>query len=120
MHSIKADPIRQRLLMSVSGRPTNDEIEKLTAETMAEVGKLRPGYVVAIDLRGMAVLDQESAIGIARVQKVMISGSPSKVGTLVDNQILMLQLSRQGKAADSNRLTERFMDEPAWHQFLGF
>jgi hypothetical protein len=120
MESIRADSQNNRLIVTVSGRPTADGLTELARRTAAEVAKLQRGYVVAIDVRDMAVVDQETTAGIAACQKVWLGGGPSKVGTLVGSAVLMLQLTRQGKHSDSDDITERFSDEAAWHAYLGF
>jgi CheY-like chemotaxis protein len=115
---VKSDVSRNRLMIRASGRPTEADLSAIMAQVGRELLHLAPGYVVWIDLRGTTFVDQAIYLPLEQLYALVVSQSPSKVGTLLDDLTVRMQVTRIGGRAGIHTLEKQFTDEQAWQRFL--
>ncbi len=118
MFTINADPIQQRLNITIRDFYDEEDLKSICFMINCELAKLKNGWSAAVDLRGMRVLEQKLTKYIKRIQYTFLAHNVSRVATLVDNVILKMQIQRIGKETGSNDLTQRFNNEEAWLTYL--
>jgi hypothetical protein len=97
---------------------TRDEFEDLITRVKTEAGRLDPGWVAAVDFRGMWVTDPFINEEFQRLQDALLAARAGKIGTLLDSDPLKMRLWQSGTQTRSNEVTRRFHDPAQWEQFL--
>ncbi|MFI5401254.1 MAG: hypothetical protein ACHQZQ_09415 [SAR324 cluster bacterium] len=118
MISVKVDPVRQRIDLVADQEVGEADMQRILAEVTAGVRLMRPGWIMTNDFRGQALISPKLDPYIAAVQKAVLAGAPRKIATLVDSQLLKMQLSVSSVATRSGDLTQRFDNEQAWRAFI--
>lgn len=118
MYAAQADPDRQRMSIVSDQALTPDEFRQLIRAVEGEAAKLSPGWVAAVDLRGMWINDPFINEQFGQLQKALLAGKAGKIGTLLDSDPLKMRLAQSGAQTQSNILTQRFHDPEAWERFL--
>ena len=117
-YKVKSDVSRSRLMIRASGRPTEADLSVIMAEVGRELLHLEPGYVVWIDLRGTTFVDHTIDVPLEQFHALVVSQSPSRVGTLLDDLLVRMQVTRISSQAGSHTLEKQFTDAQAWRRFL--
>jgi ABC-type transporter Mla MlaB component len=118
MYQVKANPSIQRLNLTIDSNIAEKEAEKILALLRQETAKLKPGYVAAIDFRGVTVLAPVLKEAIQQAQLILVSSQPSKVGTLLESSVLKMQISMSAQKTGLNDKVQRFDNEVAWKRFI--
>lgn len=118
MVGAQADPSKQKLNIRADEAISPEDMQRLIARIQVEAKKLEPGWVAAIDLRGVWVSDPNFYEQIKRLQKALIDLGVRKVGTLIDNYVIQILLGQAGSRTNANMITKRFYTEQEWNQFL--
>ena len=108
----------QRLNITADQALSSDDIQGITRSIEAEACKLKPGFVVAVDFRGMWVNDPYLNEGLKLLQEALLNCGARKIGTLLDNPSMQMRLTQEGQKTRSNEITKRFYDEQAWEAYL--
>ncbi len=119
MHQVKADPSRQILHLTITSKIEISDAPKILAQLRQEIVKLKPGYVAAIDLRGLTVINPELGNSLQEFQNILVAGQPKKVGTLLSSAVLKMQINQSGQKTGINPNAQRFDNEAEWKKFLG-
>ena len=118
MFAVKADPARQRLNCKITGAITEEELKNAADLIKGEATKLSPGWAAAVDLRGMGAVSPAQMAALGQAQKAILETGARKMGTLLRDPKLEMQLSRAGGKAGVNDMTQRFVNEAEWERFL--
>jgi len=118
MFTITADPIQQRLNITINDFYDEEDLKSICFMINGELNKLKNGWSAAVDLRGMRVLEQKLTKYIKRIQYTFLAHNVARVATLVDNVILKMQIQRIGNETGCNDITRRFNNEEAWLTYL--
>jgi hypothetical protein len=118
MYRVEADPARRRMEIVCDQALTRDDFHQLIARVELEAGRLDPGWVAAVDFRGMWVTDPFINEEFQRLQDVLLAARAGKIGTLLDSDPLKMRLWQSGTQTRSNEVTRRFHDPAQWEQFL--
>jgi hypothetical protein len=118
MYRVEADPARRRMEIVCDQALTRDDFHRLIARVELEAGRLDPGWVAAVDFRGMWVTDPFINEEFQRLQDVLLAARAGKIGTLLDSDPLKMRLWQSGTQTRSNEVTRRFHDPAQWEQFL--
>ncbi len=118
MISVKADPNRQRMDIVCDQALTPADFETLVGQVNSGAAKLRPGWVAAVDFRGMWLNDAFINERFVELQNALLSGKAGRIGTLLDSDALKMRLWQSGVGSGSNVLTKRFFDQKKWEAFL--
>jgi hypothetical protein len=120
MYEVKAEPQKQRLNIKISASISEEEGVEILRLIKQEVAKLKPGFVTAIDFRGVAVFAPALNSSLEQAQRILMGAQVGKVGTLLNSNILKMQVSMVGQKTQINKtVLERFDDEAQWKKFLG-
>jgi hypothetical protein len=118
MLSVKALPERHRMDI-VSDVPLGpQEVADLIDKIGVEARMLRPGWIAAVDFRGMWVDSSFVNEQFRRLQDALLGLGAARIGTLLDSDPLKMRLWQSGSQTRSNEITQRFHDEAAWEAFL--
>jgi hypothetical protein len=120
MFIIKADPLLNRLSITINDYFDEEDLKTICYVLDREVSKMGSDFVAALDLRGMRVLEQKWTRYLKRIQITLLAHSASRIAALVDNVILKMQLQRLGNETGSNKITRQFNDEQEWRMFISF
>lgn len=118
MFSVKADVATQRVTLKVDQTVNEKDLKDILALIKTEVAKMKPGWVMASDFRGMKVVKPELNSYIVEIQKVVMAGKPGRLGTLLDSSVLKMQLHYSSAQAQSADITRRFDNEKDWLAYL--
>ncbi len=118
MFAATADPDRQRMDIVSNQALTPDDFAQLVASVTREAARLKPGWVAAVDFRGMWLNDSFINEHFGKLQTALLAGKAGKIGTLLDSDALKMRLWQSGVASGSNMVTERFFDVAKWEAFL--
>ena len=118
MFSATADPERQRMDIVSNQALTPDDFAHLVASVNREAARLKPGWVAAVDFRGMWLNDSFINEHFGRLQTALLAGKAGRIGTLLDSDALKMRLWQSGVGSGSNILTQRFFDIKEWEAFL--
>jgi len=118
MISVYADVATQRLDLKVKQAVTEADLQKLLADVKSEIAKLRPGWVMAGDYRGLKVVDPKLNSYIGEIQKAVAAGKPRKIASLFDSVIFRMQLQMNPNANAYKDITKRFDNEQEWAAYL--
>jgi hypothetical protein len=118
MIEVKAYPDRQRLYIIADGALSVENFQHIIETLKLEAGKLNPGWVAAVDFRGMRVEDPYLNERIKLLQEALLATGAQKIGTLLDSQNVRMRLSQVGMGTHSNKITQRFSDGKKWEAFL--
>jgi hypothetical protein len=118
MFSAKADAESKRLTIVSDQALSPDDFRKLIEATAREAAGLAPGWVAAVDFRGMWITDPFINEQFQLLQSTLLAKGAAKIGTLLDSDPVKMRLWQSGTASGSNRLTQRFYDVEAWEEFL--
>jgi hypothetical protein len=118
MYRAKADPTRQRMDIVSDQALTAGDFGKLVESVTREAAQLRPGWVAAVDFRGMWLNDAFINEHFGKLQAALLTGQAGKIGTLLDSDAMKMRLWQSGQGSGSNMLTERFFDVAKWEAFL--
>jgi hypothetical protein len=97
---------------------TAADFETLVGRVHSEAAKLNPGWVAAVDFRGMWLNDSFINEHFVELQNALLSGRAGRIGTLLDSDALKMRLWQSGVGSGSNVLTKRFFDPKKWEAFL--
>jgi hypothetical protein len=118
MFIAEADRINNRLRITANQALHPDDFDTLIEQICREADKLEPGWVAAIDLRGMWVEDLFFGDRVKLLQATLLGCGAAKIGTLLDNSSIQMYLGQAGVKTHSNQITERFFNETNWEAFL--
>jgi hypothetical protein len=118
MVKVEADLNYQRLYVIADQALSAEDMQFLSDNICREAKKLLPGWVAALDLRGMWVQDPFFCDRVKLLQQSLISSGARKIGTLLDNSSIQMYLGQAGLKTHSNEITQRFFNEKNWEQFL--
>jgi len=118
MASVKADLEHNRLDITSDVPLHPEESSVLLEQISAEAQLLRPGWVAAVDFRGMRVESSFVNEQFRLLQEALLAKGASRIGTLLDSDPLMMRLWQSGSQTRSNEITQRFYDEAKWEAFL--
>jgi len=118
MFSASADIDRQRMDLRIDQALTPAQFQELIDAVGREALKLKPGWVAAVDMRGMWISDPFVNEQFRRLQDALLSGRAGKVGTLLESDALKMRLWQAGAQTRSNAVTKRFHDPVQWERFL--
>jgi hypothetical protein len=118
MFSAKAEAERQRMTIASDQALSPDDFQQLIDAIGREAATLKPGWVAAVDLRGMWINDPFINEQFQLLQNALIANAAGKIGTLLDSDPLRMRLWQSGAGTGSNRLTRRFHDPQEWERFL--
>ena len=119
MIQVLVNAARQRIDMKINQQVNEGDILRVLSELKAGVRSMRPGWTMATDLRGLVVVNPALNHHVAEIQKTVAAASPGKFGTLVDSQVLKLQLRMDAKTVQNNGSMHRFDNEKEWRAFVG-
>ncbi len=118
MISVKADPNHQRMDIVCDQALTPADFETLVEQVKSEAAQLKPGWVAAVDFRGMWLNDSFINEHFVDLQNALLDGKAGRIGTLLDSDALKMRLWQSGVGSGSNVLTQRFFDLRKWEAFL--
>ncbi|MCB0264396.1 MAG: hypothetical protein R3C26_19450 [Calditrichia bacterium] len=118
MFTVNADQMMRRLNITINNYYDEEDLKSICYMIDREITRLDEGFIAAIDVRGMRVLEQKWTRYMKRIQSVMMEHRVSKIATLVDNVILKMQLQRLGNETGSTDITRQFNDEDEWRMFI--
>ena len=118
MFSVKAEPTMGRLTVTINDYYDEEDLKSICFMIENEIAKVNKGFVAALDIRGMRVLEQKWTRYIKRIQNIMMDYSASSIATLADNVILRMQIQRLGKETGSAEITRQFTDEDEWRMYI--
>jgi hypothetical protein len=119
MYAVRADLGGNRFEMTVAGRLTPEQVNKLAQEALGVLDKLRPGFVAAIDISEMGVALSSDLEFLSAVQARLVQARPARIGTLVGSALVQMQVERVGRTVGVNDLARRFSDREAWREYVG-
>ena len=100
MHTVKADPGKNRLYVVLDGSFSAEEMKGVTDEVIAAAKTLAAGYDVITDISRFGVVSQEAAEEIERAQKYFVeSGATRGVRVIGDHVLPGMQFQRKGSEA---------------------
>jgi hypothetical protein len=115
---VKSDFERQRLILKIDQDMVEADFIKILARLDEEIPKLKKGWVMSVDLRGLMMVDGTLSRYITEVQKKIFAGNAKKIGTLVDSYMLKVQLVRGGNEVAPDYNARRFDNEAEWEKYL--
>jgi hypothetical protein len=118
MFDVKCDSDKQRLDIVADQALSAQEFQTIISAIKSNACQLAPGFVVAVDFRGMWVEDPFLNERFKLLQEALLDCGARKVGTLLDNPTVRMRLSQQGQKTHSNEITRRFYDQDEWEKFL--
>lgn len=118
MYQVKANPLTQQLNLTIDSNVDENDAKRILTLIRQETAKLKPGYVAAIDFRGIAVLSPLLKDAIHEAQTILVKTQPSKVGTLLNSNVLKMQMSMSAQKTGLNDKVQRFDNEADWKKFL--
>jgi len=118
MFEVKCDSDRQRLDIIADQALSAKEFQTIISAIKSNACQLSPGFVVAVDFRGMWVEDPFLNERFKLLQEALLECGARKIGTLLDNPAVRMRLSQQGQKTRSNEITRRFYDLKEWEEFL--
>jgi hypothetical protein len=118
MISVRVDSIGQLIDLKIDQQVEEADLQRVLAEVKAGVGRMRSGWVMASDFRGLVVVNPALNKYIVEIQKTLLAAAPRKIATLVDSHVLKLQLRVGSDAAQSKDVTQRFDNEPQWLAYI--
>jgi hypothetical protein len=71
MYTVKMDPLRNRLYVTMSGHMLPREMKDCTDRTISAARKLKPGYDVITDISRCQVLTHETLAEVKRAQEYL-------------------------------------------------
>ena len=107
-------------MLRATGQLTEDVLTAIMAEAGCELAHLEPGFAVWIDLRCTVFAGHAIGVHVQRLYTLLASAAPAKVGTLVDDVTVQMQVARasgQANLPDADR-AQVFSDEQEWLRFL--
>jgi len=118
MVSVKADLERNRLDIASDVPLGPGELTVLLERIGVEAQQLHPGWVAAVDFRGMRVESSFVNEQFRLLQEALVARGASRIGTLLDSDPLKMRLWQSGSQTRSNEITQRFHNETDWEAFL--
>ena len=118
MIDVKSKAEDQRLIIIADQALSPEDFQAMIHDVKTEAVKLNPGFVVAVDFRGMWVDDPFINERIKLLQEALLAVGARKIGTLLDNPAVHMHLSQEGQRTSSNVITRRFYKEKEWEKFL--
>jgi hypothetical protein len=97
---------------------TPSEVRQFISAIEQEAKKLEPGWVAAVDFRGMWISDPFINEQFQSLQDALLTARAGRIGTLLDSDPLKMRLWQSGAQTRSNELTQRFHDAEKWERFL--
>jgi len=115
---VKADTERQRLIFIINQEVNEADFIDIVKRFDEEIPKLKKGWVLSSDFRGLSMVDPTLGRYIAILQKKVFDGHARKMGTLMDSFMLKVQLVRGGKEVAPEYNVRRFENEEEWEKYL--
>jgi hypothetical protein len=99
-YEIRADLVRNRLYMCLTGFMTEADAAQMAEATIAEMRKLRPGFVIINDVRELKPASQAASDEMRRAQEAAVKLGFSRAIRVIGDQVIThMQWSRTLKAA---------------------
>jgi hypothetical protein len=112
MHTIKADIAKNRLIVSLVGRFTVEDMRTCNADTFAELKKLKPGYDIITDITQFTVSGDDVAAEIEKAQEHFVAtGARNGVRIVGDKVLSGMQFRRTAGIAGYRSINVKSMDE---------
>jgi len=118
MFGAKADPDRQLMEILINQALSVNDFTQLIDAIKLEATRLQPGWVAAVDLRGMWVDDPFINQQFEALQEALLDSLAGKIGTLLDSDPIKMHLWQAGARTRSNEITRRFYHLEEWERFL--
>jgi len=118
MFEVRSDSDKQRLDIVADQALSPEDFQAIISAIKSNAGELCPGFLAAVDFRGMWVEDPFLNERFKLLQEALLDCGARKIGTLLDNPAVRLRLSQQGMKTRSNEITRRFYDLDEWKNFL--
>jgi hypothetical protein len=118
MIKAEADLTHQRMFIIADQAMKCEELDCLIEQIKLEAVKLQPGWVAAVDLRGMWIEDLFFCEQAMHLQSAILENGAGKIGTIIDSSSVQMFLGQAGIKTHSNELTQRFFNEMSWRQFI--
>jgi hypothetical protein len=101
MYTVRADIVKNRLYITLSGYFQYQEMKECTDKTIMEAHKLKPGFDVITDISQFKAVDQETLAEVKRGQEhFKKSGVKHAIRVQGSSIITSIQFARSGKAVD--------------------
>jgi hypothetical protein len=99
MYSVRANILKNRLYVTLSGFIPLNEMKECTDKTIEEAKKLKPGYDVITDLSEFKTVSQETLGEVKRAQTFFReSGCRHGVRVVGKDKLASSQMDRSGKS----------------------
>ena len=118
MVEIKADPACMKMLIRLDRALTPEDFQQVIEHIKEEADKLQPGWVAALDMRGMWVSDPYLSNQFQLLNETLLCSGAIKIGTLLDNAAVHMHLGQAGLKSRSNEMTRRFYRLQEWESFI--
>ncbi len=118
MYKAQADPVHQRMDIVIDEAITPQDFQSLIDQIKDEAASLQPGWIAAVDLRGMWVDDPFINQQLEALQQALLVSQTGRIGTLLDSDPIKMHLWQAGSRTRSNVITQRFHNLDEWQHFL--
>jgi hypothetical protein len=118
MYGTKTNPVRQRMDIVIDQALSAEDFQRLIEEIKNEAAQLEPGWIAAVDMRGMWVDDPFINLNLEALQEALLESQAGKIGTLLESDPIKMHLWQAGTRTRSNAITRRFHNPEEWERFL--
>jgi len=102
---VRADLVRNRLYMRMTGFMSEADARQAADAVIAEMGKLRPGFAIINDIRGLKPASPAASDQMQRTQEAAVKFGYSRAIRVVGDQLIThMQWSRTLKAAHGHEI----------------
>src|SRR5262245_15686380 len=104
-HEVRADLVRNRLYMRLTGFMSEADARQAADAVIAEMDKLRPGFAIINDIRGLKPAGPAASDQLQRTQEAAVKLGYGRAIRVVGDQVVThLQWSRTLKAAGGHEI----------------
>jgi hypothetical protein len=112
MHTIEVDVPKNRLIVTLVGFFSYEEMKKCTDETIAAVASLKPGFEVITDISQYKVSGEDTAREIERAQEAFVSKGVRRGVRVVGSQAISgMQFKRTAGIAKYDSVNVATLEE---------
>jgi anti-anti-sigma regulatory factor len=116
--SVRSDPDRNRLYLTMAGHLDGAERQVVTKALMAEAAKLQPGFDIVSDISALHATDEAGFKDLLRAKAALKLKGSGRVVRVVKIPLSRIQITRVSEAAgydsdcvDSVEEADRLLDE---------
>ena len=114
MFAVTYNPGRNYACITLSGQMTEDEWMATRDMVVGASRQLDPGWVAAIDARGLKLLSPEDLDCHGRLLRAIRACKAAEIVSLFDTALAAMQDGRIAKEAGSEAITTRFESAREW------